>query len=73
VAGGLVGQRRDVHATHRHVNSTSAIRVGNGIRVIRRGDVDGHDDEVGIIVQRQLLHVLVLERDLVIVVQVGRE
>ena len=67
----FVGQRRRMKPSEADVDAARPIGVGNRVRTFRRGDVDGHDDEVRVVVQRELLDVLVDELDLVVVIEIS--
>jgi hypothetical protein len=70
MAGGLIGQRRDVQAAKGHVAAAPAIVVSELVGAVRRGDVDRHDHQVRPIIGGERHDMLVLEHDLVLVVEV---
>jgi hypothetical protein len=73
MAGGLIGQRRDVQAAKGHVAAAPAIVVSELVGAVRGGDVDRHDHQVRPIIGGERHDVLVLEHDLIIGVEVSRQ
>ena len=71
VPGRLLRQARRVQAAEADVGALGAVVVGVAVGATGRGDVRLDDDEVGLVVEAQLLHVLVLQVDLVVRVQVA--
>jgi hypothetical protein len=71
VTGGFLVKGRDVQAPERHIGALPPVVVGEAISAPGRGDVDLDHHEVGLVVERQPLDVLVLERDLVVVAQIA--
>ena len=57
--GGLVREGGDVQTAEADENAAGAIRVGDRVGAARTGDVDLDDDEIGAIVEAELLDVLV--------------
>jgi AcrR family transcriptional regulator len=54
-----------------HVGALRAVVVGVAVGPARRGDIGLDNDEIGLVVEAQLLHVLVLQVDLVVRVEVA--
>jgi hypothetical protein len=73
MAGGLIGQRRDVQAAQGHVAAAPAIVVSELVGAVRGGDVDRHDHQVRPVIGGERHDVLVLEHDLIIGVEVSRQ
>ena len=73
VRRGFVRQGRDVEAPQRDVRASRAIVVRDPVGAIGVGDVDLDDDEVGMIVEIELLDVLVLESDFEVGIEIGGE
>ena len=73
VRGGFFRHRRDMEAAERHVRASTPIVVGQAIRAVRRRDVNLNDDQIGCIIQPELLDVFVLNLGLIAVAQVCRE
>ena len=69
----LLGQRGDVQAAERDVGALGAVVVGERVGAGGRGDVDLDDHQVRLVVQVEPLHMLVLERHLVVVIQIAGE
>ena len=60
--GGLVGHRRDVQPAEGDVDAARTVSIGDLVGPLGRRDVHRHHDEVGLVVERERLDVLVLER-----------
>jgi hypothetical protein len=62
-----------VQPTQAHAGAAAAVEVGNLVRPPRIGDVDLHDHEIGAVVERQRLDVLVDEVHLVVGAEISRQ
>ena len=69
----FVRQRGDVQPPKHDVRSARPVVVRDAIGPIGIGDVDLDDHEIGVVVQVERLHVLVLQGDVEIRVEIGRQ
>jgi hypothetical protein len=69
----LVRQRGDVEAAERHVGAPLSVVIRYPVRPVRVGDVDLQDHEIGPILQVELFDVLVLDPDLEVGIEIGRQ
>ncbi len=73
MADGLQGQRGDVQPAQADVRPAAAVVVRDLVGAVSGGDVHLDHHQVGLVVQVQGLHVLVLEGHLVAFIQVARQ
>ena len=73
VRSGFCGKRGDVETAKADKGADAAVVVGDLVRAVCVGDVDLDDDEVGRVVERERLDVLVDDDDLVVRREIGSE
>src|SRR3989442_3593993 len=59
--------------TESHVGAPAPVMIGEAVRTMGRCDVNLNDDEIGRVVQVELLHVLVLNVDIILVSKISGE
>src|SRR5262249_3328745 len=69
VRRGLFRERRDMQSAERYVSAALPVVICKTIRAVRGSDVDLNDDQIGCVVYVEPLHVLVLNRHLIVLIE----
>src|SRR5688572_33057045 len=73
MSGGFLWQRRDMQAAKTYIGSLRTVSIRELIRPEGRGDIHLNDDQIWFVIQIQGFHMLILKRDFVVGIEVGRQ